>query len=328
MKLLSSPLLLPLLLAAACAGQTAPETGDPDRAPLGKADNIGTCEGACDGPALLGNCWCDDLCEAYGDCCEDKVEICDAPPSTFDSFETFRGGFCPPDIDCTSTIALDSAGLLKVDLMGDPNGGIYEAQVDDSDLAHAISVLTSDDLLVILDGQNPACPAPTDVFESMTLHDGNGEHRTSVTFCDDPAIQAAREVLSDLKDKYIQTSDFESFRVFRGGFCPPAVDCSSSIELLADGTLNVDRMNDLQGGIHTATVTDIDLRDTIKVLTDPALIEILDADEPPCVAPTDVFESMNLKDSAGEHRVGVTFCHGPEIDAVRDALDSLVSKYL
>ena len=332
MKLIPPPLsltLLPLLLAAACSTQTGSlsESGDPERAPLGKADAVGTCEDACDGPALVGNCWCDDLCESYGDCCSDKAEICDGA-TNFESFETFRGGFCPPDMDCTGSIELVADGTLKVDLMGDLGGGLREATVSSDDLADAIAVLTASDLLVILDGTDPACPAPTDIFESMTLNDGNGEHRTSVTFCDDPAIAAARDVLNKLKDKYIQFSSFESFKTFRGGFCPPDVDCSGSIELLADGTLKVDRFNDLNGGIHTATVNDFDLHAAIKVLTNSGLIQILDAGSPPCTPPTDIFESLSLVDGDGEHRVGVTFCNGPEIDAARDTMNTLVEKYL
>ena len=320
---------LPLLLAAACSGQvgTTSETGDPDRAPLGKADNIGTCEDACDGPALYGNCWCDDLCESYGDCCSDKEEICDGATG-FESFQTFRGGFCPPELDCSASIELGADGSLKVDLMGDPDGGVHEATVSDSDLADAIAVLTSSDLLLILDGTDPACPMPTDIFESMTLSDENGEHRTSVTFCDQPAIQAARDVLNNLKDKYIQTSSFVSFKTFRGGFCPPDIDCSGSVELLADGTLNVDRFNDANGGIHTAIVNDFDLRAAIKVLTAPGLIDILDAGSPPCVPPTDIFESLSLVDGDGEHRESVTGCGGPEIDAARATMSSLMEKYL
>jgi hypothetical protein len=31
---------------------------------------------ACGGPAPIGSCWCDDLCEAYGDCCADKHDVC------------------------------------------------------------------------------------------------------------------------------------------------------------------------------------------------------------------------------------------------------------
>lgn len=334
MTRLTPPLLplLSLLLAAACTGQGSPasETGDPDRAPLGKADNIGTCEDACDGPALYGNCWCDELCEEYGDCCSDKEEICDgATAPDFASFHTFRGGFCPPDIDCSGSITLDADGNLSVDLMGDLGGGIHSALVGDDDLAEAIAILSATDLLLVLDGANPACPAPTDVFESMSLTDTSDVvHRTSVTFCDDPAIQAAREVLNKLSDKYIQLSSFVSFKIFRGGFCPPDIDCTGSVELLADGTLLVDRMGEMDGGIHTATVTDIDLRAAIKVLTAPGLLDVLDAGSAPCTPPTDIFESLLLVDGDGEHSESVTGCAGTEIDAARATMTSLMNKYL
>lgn len=82
---LIASLLLPLV---AC--DTAP-VGDedtavqPERGPLGKADAIGSCadsEGGdyCGGPTGEGNCWCDDLCESYGDCCGDKEAVCDGEP--------------------------------------------------------------------------------------------------------------------------------------------------------------------------------------------------------------------------------------------------------
>ncbi len=332
MKLPTPPLslsLFPLLFAAACAGQgdTGSSSGDPDRAPLGKADSVGTCEGACDGPALYGNCWCDDLCESYGDCCSDKEDICESATS-FISFETSTGGFCPPEIDCSTSIELLADGTLKVDLIADIGGGVHEALVSDDDLADAIAVLTASDLLVVLDGANPACTMPTDIFESMTLNDGDGVHRNSVTFCDDPSLQAARDVLNELRQKYIQTSSFVSFKTFRGGFCPPQIDCSGSIELLADGTLLVDRFDDIDGGIHSASVNEFDLRAAIKVLTDPGLLEVLDAGTPPCTPPTDIFESLSLVDADGEHQESVTGCGGAEIDAARATMNSLMQNYL
>jgi hypothetical protein len=149
-----------------------------------------------------------------------------------------------------------------------------------------------------------------------------------VTFCNDPAIAAAREVLNKLSDKYIQVSSFQSFKTFRGGFCPPQMDCTGSVELLADGTLNVDRFNDANGGIHSAMVNDFDLHAAIEVLTAPGLIGVLDAAAPPCEPPTDIFESLSLVDGAGEHRQSVTGCGGPEIDAARATMTGLMEKYL
>lgn len=52
-----------------------------DRHPIGKADVVGSCRAEdggdlCGGPSE-GNCWCDDQCEQYGDCCGDKAALCD-----------------------------------------------------------------------------------------------------------------------------------------------------------------------------------------------------------------------------------------------------------
>ena len=42
----------------------------------GEAPNDGTCAGACGDQAPAG-CWCDEACAGYGDCCSDKVAVCD-----------------------------------------------------------------------------------------------------------------------------------------------------------------------------------------------------------------------------------------------------------
>jgi uncharacterized protein YkwD len=39
----------------------------------------GSCEGYCGAMAPTG-CWCDSGCAHYGDCCADKVQVCDGPP--------------------------------------------------------------------------------------------------------------------------------------------------------------------------------------------------------------------------------------------------------
>lgn len=79
------------LLLGACttAPDGGPEGGDAERHPIAKADAIGSCEadGAdhCGGQSD-GNCWCDELCVSFGDCCADKVDVCDGeepPPIQF-----------------------------------------------------------------------------------------------------------------------------------------------------------------------------------------------------------------------------------------------------
>jgi uncharacterized protein YkwD len=57
--------------------------GDNDRGDRSDDDDIepraaGSCEGAGGGKAE--GCYCDSECAKFGDCCEDKVEVCDAPP--------------------------------------------------------------------------------------------------------------------------------------------------------------------------------------------------------------------------------------------------------
>ncbi len=90
--------LLPLMLLAslvACS-QDASFEPDPTRAPLGKADSIGSCQGNCGQKA--NDCWCDDQCSYYGDCCDDKVSTCDAPVAT--ACGGWLGDTCASDEYC------------------------------------------------------------------------------------------------------------------------------------------------------------------------------------------------------------------------------------
>lgn len=78
--------VLSLLLGAACSsGEPGDEPkGNPgdeqaDRGPIGKADLYGSCLEIdimyCGGKSS-GNCWCDDLCTTFGDCCADYEAAC------------------------------------------------------------------------------------------------------------------------------------------------------------------------------------------------------------------------------------------------------------
>lgn len=58
----------------------SPEGGDVERGPLGKADRAGQCmPDDCGGPVGYGSCWCDEMCHKYGDCCDNKADVCGAP---------------------------------------------------------------------------------------------------------------------------------------------------------------------------------------------------------------------------------------------------------
>jgi hypothetical protein len=73
-------LFIALTLLAGCASVADDSEVDVERGPLGKADVLGSCaETDCDGAAAGGNCWCDDRCVEFGDCCSDRVEVCEAP---------------------------------------------------------------------------------------------------------------------------------------------------------------------------------------------------------------------------------------------------------
>lgn len=71
-------LLLPLF--AACSIESGSTGGaEGDRGGLGKADVVGSCMGKhrdrC-GSHGTGNCWCDDACVDFGDCCSDAEAVC------------------------------------------------------------------------------------------------------------------------------------------------------------------------------------------------------------------------------------------------------------
>ncbi len=71
--------LIPLL--AACATTADEPVGDAgERGTIGKADLVGTCElpngkELCGGKGK-GNCWCDEACVDFGDCCSDADDVC------------------------------------------------------------------------------------------------------------------------------------------------------------------------------------------------------------------------------------------------------------
>lgn len=71
-------LLLPLF--AACSIESGSSgNSDGDRGGLGKADLVGSCEHKgktfC-GHKGKGNCWCDEACVDFGDCCSDADDVC------------------------------------------------------------------------------------------------------------------------------------------------------------------------------------------------------------------------------------------------------------
>ena len=91
--------------APAAESDTAPASND-DRGGLGKADLVGTCElpngdDRCGGHGV-GNCWCDDLCVVYEDCCSDADTVCgiDVPEPEGEPCGGFLGNTCDDDEYC------------------------------------------------------------------------------------------------------------------------------------------------------------------------------------------------------------------------------------
>ncbi len=75
----------------------------------GKGDTVltGSCEGACGDLSTNGNCWCDDNCERYGDCCDDNAQICNGSP-TGSNLLPRLGGLAVYDVDRDITWLTDA----------------------------------------------------------------------------------------------------------------------------------------------------------------------------------------------------------------------------
>jgi hypothetical protein len=68
-------LLLTLSLTIACS--TEGTDADEERTMIGKADLVGSCTpNDCGDIAANGNCWCDEGCKDFGDCCTDVYVAC------------------------------------------------------------------------------------------------------------------------------------------------------------------------------------------------------------------------------------------------------------
>lgn len=101
-SLIISLFCLAPIAATGCVADTTDESdpgSDPsaleDRGPIGKADLYGSCMEIdikyCGGKSS-GNCWCDELCSYYGDCCEDYEDECVDEPT------------CDPTLICGQAI--------------------------------------------------------------------------------------------------------------------------------------------------------------------------------------------------------------------------------
>jgi len=123
------------------------------------------------------------------------------------TFERFRldsaAGPCPPEADCNGFIELLADGTLRVETFGDVEDTVVEAAISDGDLTEAAAIFSDPALLALLDGPDPACDPPSDIFESMTAVVDGVTHDTSTTFCDQAPIAAARQMATGLAETYV-----------------------------------------------------------------------------------------------------------------------------
>ncbi len=125
-------------------------------------------------------------------------------PVAFDLFrKSSAAGPCPPNADCDGFVELLASGTLRVEKFGDVGNKVTEVDIAADDFTAAVAVFTDPALIAILDGPDPACDPPTDIFESMLLQIDGADHDTATTLCDQPPIVAARAKANELEDKYV-----------------------------------------------------------------------------------------------------------------------------
>ena len=100
-------LFCPTVCWGQCQDASEPPPADPN-----------TCEGACGG-AAEGNCWCDDLCSTYGDCCADYEAECAEPVQSCEAIveefaaETAEIRSCTAAAECGQVLAGTSCGCTR-----------------------------------------------------------------------------------------------------------------------------------------------------------------------------------------------------------------------
>lgn len=113
-----------------------------------------------------------------------------------------RAGPCTEEMDCEGFYEMLADGTFRVDRFGEYQGGVHEAHLSAEDLESAIQVATNPELVKRLRGGSYPCGHVTDVSNDFVL-DLEGEHLVQeVTVCNWPEVQAIREKLRDLEDRY------------------------------------------------------------------------------------------------------------------------------
>lgn len=162
----------------------------------------------------------------------------------------------------------------------------------------------------------------TDGASTMTAPETTTEGTTEPPPTSDPTATSTTST----------TGEPVAFDLFRksnaAGPCPPDTDCDGFVELLASGTLRVEKFGDLGNPVTEIDITADDLAAAVAVFTDPALLALLDGPGPLCDPPTDIFESMLVVIDGADHDATTTLCDQPPIAAARDKANELRDKYV
>lgn len=116
MKLRTTTLFVALfaLPLGACDPATdADGASEIERGPIGKADAAsGSCAAidddgpACGGPAPVGNCWCDEACADFGDCCIDAFDVCGVGEPQPAVSQCLSDAQCDPGQQCSGGVCV------------------------------------------------------------------------------------------------------------------------------------------------------------------------------------------------------------------------------
>ncbi len=112
------------------------------------------------------------------------------------------------------------------------------------------------------------------------------------------------------------------------GPCPPDADCDGFIELVAPGTLRVEKFGDVADNVTEVQISADDFDAAAAVFADPELFALLSQDDIICNPPTDVFEDMLVDLDGNIADNSTTGCDNPPVAAARVKANELADKYV
>ena len=198
MKTLRLALFLSTAFAAGCSVEgddgTVPSS-EAERG-LGKADGVwGSCTSwwgdACGGPSDEGNCWCDDLCVDFGDCCADKVDVCggegpvEPEPTLCLTDEACGEGMHCDHSECLSGCSGDM--FCPAVCFGACMPGEAECDVDVTTVLCAPGTVWDVDACACVPVEEPSCELPGDEYVAVD---------SEVLFADLSAFEGTQVLLS------------------------------------------------------------------------------------------------------------------------------------